>query len=358
MNWYRILRPAIFCLEPEKAHCSAIWALKNNLLPKQSEVVDSRLEIDVAGLHFKNPVGLAPGFDKNAEAIQRLASLGFGFIEAGTVTPLPQEGNPKPRLFRLEKDEAVINRMGFNNKGASVFERNLSYRNDHSVILGVNIGKNKTSSDAAADYVLLLEKFYAQSDYITVNISSPNTPGLRALQQEEALGQLLSALMQKRVAMEKQHKRKVPLFLKIAPDMTEGECKAVASCVLKHQVDALIVSNTTVGERHRLKSQHADEAGGLSGKPLFSLSTAMLKQFYRLTEGKIPLIGVGGIASAEDAYTKIRAGASLIQLYSALIYHGFSLVNEINRGLLELLERDGFSHISDAIGVDATDIKQ
>ncbi len=353
MNWYRYIRPLVFCLDAELAHKSAVWALKNGLVASSSIHDDARLQMEVAGLTFKNPVGMAAGFDKNAEVINGLASQGFGFVEAGTVTPRAQEGNPKPRLFRLEQDQAVLNRMGFNNDGADIFAKNVQRRKKNDTLLGINIGKNKTTEDAVADYLFLLKRFYSLSDYITVNISSPNTPGLRALQQGDALEELLSDLMKARKILQKKHQKNVPLFLKIAPDITASERKSIASVVVKNKIDGLIVSNTTVGERHSLNSAYAHEAGGLSGKPLFMLSTEILREMYRLTEGKVPLIGVGGIANAEDAYAKIRAGASLVQLYSALVYQGFGLVKEINQGLSYLLERDGFKHLRDAVGVDA-----
>lgn len=353
MTFYHYIKPLLFQLDAEKAHNLALFFLKKNLLPVAKDFWDERLRMEVAGLNFTSPVGMAPGFDKNAEVINALSRLGFGFVEAGTVTPMPQDGNPKPRLFRLEEDEAVVNRMGFNNDGAAKFEQNLSKRNTGDIIVGVNIGKNKTSEDAASDYVFLLEKFYAKSDYITVNISSPNTPGLRALQQEDALNALLATLASKHQALLKKYSKHVPLFLKIAPDITEAESEHIADAVIKHGITGLIVSNTTVGERHTLNSKYANEQGGLSGKPLYSLSTEMLRNIYRLTKGNVPIIGVGGISSAEDAYAKIKAGASLVQLYSALVFQGFGLVKDINQGLLKLLEQDGFKHLSEAVGVEA-----
>lgn len=353
MPFYHAIRPAAFMFSAEQAHQMAVWTLKHQLLLPQPAIKDSKLAMNIAGLHFSNPVGMAAGFDKNAEAINGLARQGFGFIEAGTVTPLPQSGNPKPRLFRLKEDEAVINRMGFNNDGAAVFAENLAKRNTGNVLVGVNIGKNKASTDAVADYIILLEQFYYRCDYITINISSPNTPGLRALQKQEALQELLHAIAKERELLKKQHKKNVPIFLKIAPDVTDEESEAIVEAVLEHGIDGIIVSNTTIGEREALKSTHKNETGGLSGSPLFSLSTEKLCHIYRLSKGKVPLIGVGGIASAEDAYAKIKAGASVIQLYSALVYHGFDLVNEINRGLITLLEKDGLSHLSEAVGVNA-----
>lgn len=352
MGIYPLLRPLLFTLPPETAHNFTIWTLAKGLIPPQPAIYDSRLHVSLGDLQFDNPVGMAPGFDKNAEVITPLFSQGFGFVEVGTVTPRPQDGNPKPRLFRLTEDEAVINRMGFNNKGAAIFTRNVVNRPEKGIV-GINIGKNKSTQDAASDYLILLEKFYTFGDYITVNISSPNTPGLRALQEETALASLLESLLEKRKELIKQHRKTVPIFLKIAPDTTAEQRRSIAKLALSYKLDALIISNTTIGERHALKSAHANETGGLSGKPLFAFSTAILKEMYQLTNGKIPLIGVGGISSAEDAYAKIRAGATLIQFYSALVYQGFGLVTDIKKGLCTLLERDGFSHIRDAVGIDA-----
>lgn len=294
------------------------------------------------GLAFKNPVGLAAGFDKNAQAINDLSGFGFGFLECGTVTPKSQPGNPTPRLFRLVEDEAVINRLGFNNGGLTLFCRNFAKRSA-AIPVGANIGKNKTQQDAIADYVEALQAVNSLADYVTVNISSPNTEGLRDLQAGDALTELLSAL--------KPHRQK-PLLLKVAPDLEAAQIEHIANAVLEHKLDGLIVSNTTLARPSTLKSQHKAQTGGLSGKPLCDKSNQVLKQFSQATEGKILLVGVGGIASGADAYAKIKAGASLVQLYTALVYQGPAMINRINRELAELLAQDGYGHISDAIGVD------
>jgi len=348
-----LLAPLIHLLEPETAHKLGLLCLRSGVLPQARAVRHASLQTRVLGLEFANPVGLAAGFDKNAVAINGLFAQGFGFVEAGTVTPLPQPGNPKPRIFRLKEDEAVINRLGFNNEGLAVFTRNFASRNPALGIAGANIGKNKDSADAVADYVLGLRAVYPQADYITVNISSPNTQGLRALQQQDALRDLLSVLMSEHAECSAAHGRHVPLLLKVAPDLEPGEREAIAQAVVDFRLDGLIVSNTTISRPASLKSVHKGEQGGLSGKPLMELSTQVLKHFYQLTKGQLPLIGVGGIASGADAYAKIRAGATLVQLYSALVYQGFGLVARINQELDAQLKRDGFTHISQAIGKDA-----
>lgn len=352
MSSFTLLRPLIHALPPETIHNLGIWALKNNLLPAAPLPFEPALATQAFGLSFANPIGLAAGFDKNALAVNALLAQGFGFVEAGTVTPKPQPGNPKPRIFRLSEDEAVINRLGFNNGGLAEFVRHFSARNPRLGIAGANIGKNKDSLDANADYVKGIEAVYPHADYITVNISSPNTKGLRDLQNAAALSSLLDAIKTQHALSRKQSGRHVPVLLKVAPDLSAEEKESIARIVIEHALDGLIVSNTTIS-RPALKSAHAAEQGGLSGKPLFALSTEALKDFYRLTEGKIPLIGVGGIASAADAYAKIRAGATLVQLYSALVYQGFGIVGDIHAGLLQLLARDGFTHVGQAVGADA-----
>lgn len=360
MDYYRHLAPFIQLLPAEAAHRLAIKSLARGIVPAQPVVAHDVLNIQVCGLHFSNPVGLAPGFDKNAEAATALFRQGFGFVECGTVTPRPQAGNPKPRLFRLTEDRAVINRMGFNNEGLQALlrrldqqERGLGAVRRHGGVLGINIGKNKDSEDAAADYVTMLEGVYTQADYITLNISSPNTPGLRDLQASSALGALLDAVCAKRQTLTQVHGRRVPLWLKLAPDLTEEQCHAVADTLEAYPIDAVIISNTTLERPESLKSPHKKEIGGLSGVPLMELSTARLRLFYRLLGHKLPLIGVGGIASPEDAYAKIKAGASLVQVYSALVYQGFELVTHINQTLPSLLQRDGYASIKDAVGVEA-----
>jgi len=348
MSFYKFIRPFIFTLPPEAGHSAALLALKCGLVQFPCCEDYPALKNNVFGLSFDNPVGLAAGFDKNGSAISALLDRGFGFIEVGTCTPLAQKGNAKPRLFRLAEDEAVINRFGFNNKGAKVFVSNLKNRPDYGIV-GANIGKNKTSTDNIADYITMLEKVYGLSDYITINISSPNTPGLRDLQGKEALDSLLGAIMVKRAELAG---KKIPILLKVSPDTTSAERTDIAEISLKHQVDGLIISNTTIGQRDVLLSRHASESGGLSGRPLFRPSNEALREFYRLTMRKIPIIGVGGVFSGDDAYIKIKSGASLIQIYSSLIYEGFGLIPRINERLCELLQKDGFKNIREAIGAD------
>ncbi|PIR38472.1 MAG: dihydroorotate dehydrogenase (quinone) [Alphaproteobacteria bacterium CG11_big_fil_rev_8_21_14_0_20_39_49] len=351
MDYYKILRPLIYCFPPETAHNMAISVLKSNVFPKQSVNSPDILKLNIFGLRFDNPVGMAAGFDKNGDAIEGLFGQGFGFVEVGTVTPKPQDGNAKPRLFRLVEDEAVINRFGFNNKGADHFVNNLKNAKK-SGILGANIGKNKTSQSAVDDYLFMMDKVYGLSDYITINISSPNTPGLCDLQQKDELDGFLSAILNAKLKLKEKTGADIPILLKLAPDTDPKQREDIAQIVIRQKIDGLIISNTTIGGRDILKSAHANETGGLSGRPLFDMSTQMVSHMYKLTEGKIPIIGVGGISSAEEAYKKIRAGASLVQIYSALVFKGFKLVKDINTGLEELLKKDGFSNVSDAIGKD------
>jgi dihydroorotate dehydrogenase len=342
---YSLLRPALFLTDAESAHGLSLAALR--LLPAgERGADDARLGQDIAGLQFPNPVGLAPGYDKNAEIAARAFGLGFGFVEIGTVTPRPQAGNPRPRLFRLVEDQAVINRMGFNNDGMEAVAARLRgiAANERIGPIGINIGANKDSEDRVADYVAAMERLAPLADYVTVNISSPNTPGLRALQDK---GALIDLLLRVKAAAPVGK----PVFLKVAPDLEPADIDDIADAVVEHRIDALIVSNTTIS-RPDLKSRHAGEAGGLSGAPLRDLAQQRLVDFRNATGGALPLIGVGGIASADDAYARIRAGASLVQLYSALVYEGPYLARRMNKGLLALLERDGFGHISEAVGID------
>ena len=370
MSCYRTLRPALFLLPPERAHRAAIRALQMGLAPTSSFTHPS-LTTELCGLQLPSPVGLAAGFDKNAEAFAGALQAGFGFVEIGTVTPRAQPGNPQPRLFRLVEEEAVINRLGFNNEGVDAAAHRLAeYRNHARVaggeperserggavagagrphvpqalskIVGGNIGKNKDSADAIADYTTAMRRLYPLVDYITVNISSPNTPGLRALQAGDELRALVKAVQDVR----KEFAQVKPIFVKIAPDNDEAALEAIAEVTIGENIDALIVSNTTISR----DGVTSTEQGGLSGKPLFQKSTRTLRDMHRLTNGRIPLIGVGGISSAADAYEKIRAGAAAVQLYTALIYQGFGLVEQINRGLAELLARDGFASVKDAVG--------
>jgi dihydroorotate dehydrogenase len=343
-NMFALLRPFIFLLDSERAHGLTIKAL-SRLPAAGAPGHDTVLGTSVAGLDFPNPVGLAAGFDKDAEVPRQMLGFGFGFVEVGTLTPLPQSGNAKPRLFRLVEDRAVINRMGFNNGGQVVAYDRLRCAQAQGCIIGGNIGANKDSVDKIADYASGVQMLADVVSYLTVNISSPNTPGLRALQDKGALTALLKAVKEAR------GNRKVPIFLKVAPDLEPQDIKDIAK-LAKGNVDALIVSNTTIS-RPPLKSHDKGEAGGLSGAPLKALAQQRMADFYRATKGAIPLIGVGGIETAEDAYARIRAGASLIQIYSALVYEGPGLAKRINAGLKTLLARDGFKSVKEAVGVDA-----
>jgi dihydroorotate dehydrogenase len=344
---YRAVRPLLFVLAPETAHRLTVAGLR--LLPAgDSACRDPALRQRVAGLDFPNPVGLAAGFDKDGLVAERMGRLGFGFAELGTLTPLPQAGNPRPRLFRLTEDRAVINRMGFNNGGQAAAARRLAGRRARDFVLGINIGANKDAADRIADYGTGVAAMAPHADYLAINISSPNTPGLRALQDKGALDALLGAVMAARAAATRQP----PVFLKVAPDLTPADVEDIAAAALAHRIDGLIVANTTIG-RPPLTSRHAGETGGLSGAPLRDLALDQLRAFRRALGAELPLIGVGGIASAADAYARLRAGASLVQIYSALVYEGPGLARRINAGLTDLLRRDGFAHVREAVGVDA-----
>ena len=336
-------------VDPEVAHGLSIKALKAGLVPGSGAITSPRLRTRIAGLDLPNPVGLAAGYDKNAEALAPLARCGFGFVEVGAATPRPQPGNPKPRLFRLTGDRAAINRFGFNNEGMEAIAARLTTRPKDAVI-GLNLGANKDSEDRAGDFARVLAHCGAHLDFATVNVSSPNTEKLRDLQGKAALSALLTGVMAARDALA----RPIPVFLKIAPDLTEAELADIADVARATGVDAIIATNTTLS-RDGLSSPQRDEAGGLSGVPLFERSTRVLARLSAMTEGAIPLIGVGGIASAEDAYAKIRAGASAVQLYTALVYQGMSLVPRIVTGLEALLARDGFGNVSEAVGTTRED---
>ncbi|MEX1034964.1 MAG: quinone-dependent dihydroorotate dehydrogenase [Sneathiella sp.] len=351
VSLYSLARPLLFLLEAEKAHNLSIRALKNGFLPRISNDFGPILASKHFGIRFSNPVGLAAGYDKNAEVISALSGLGFGFVEAGSITPKPQPGNPRPRIFRLEQDAAIINRLGFNNKGLDEAVRNFTAHTAKSIV-GANLGANKDSTDRIDDYVRGMERLAPLASYITVNISSPNTPGLRALQGKAELDDLLGRLCEKRNALINEGAKYFPILLKIAPDLTDADKADIAASVLAMGIDGLIISNTTITRPESLIDKQKTEVGGLSGRPLKSISYGILKEMYRATDGKIPIVGVGGIETADDAYRRIRAGASLIQLYSAMIYHGPYVAAEIARGLAQRLREDGFSNISAAIGVD------
>jgi dihydroorotate dehydrogenase len=342
MALYPLVRPLAFALDAERAHRLTVRALRALPAGRPPEE-DSSLAIRVAGLDFPNPVGLAAGFDKDAEVFRQMLGFGFGFVEVGTLTPRPQPGNPRPRLFRLAEDRAVINRMGFNNGGLdSAVPRLAGARRG---IVGVNVGANKDSVDRVADYCAAVRSMAPLADYLTINVSSPNTPGLRALQDRRALGELLAAVAEAR------GEGGPPVFLKVAPDLERGEVDDVAAEAIEGGMDALIVANTTIS-RPPLRSRQAGEAGGLSGAPLKALALERLKDFRSATGGRLPLIAAGGIENGADAFDRIRAGASLVQLYSALVYEGPGLARRIAAELKSLLARDGFSTLSEAVGRD------
>ncbi|MGJ4993399.1 quinone-dependent dihydroorotate dehydrogenase [Bradyrhizobium sp. HKCCYLS3077] len=347
--------PLLRWLDAEDAHRLAIQGLK--LLPAiKPRPDDAKLAVRAFGLNFANPVGMAAGFDKNAEVPDALLRLGFGFVEIGSVTPRPQSGNPRPRLFRLERDEAVINRMGFNNDGAEAVLRRLAGRANQGGIVGVNVGANKDSTDRVADYVRLIETFAPVASYFTVNISSPNTPGLRNLQQASQLDELLSKVLEARDRVRRKA-GDTPVLLKIAPDLSLAELDDVVHVARSRGVDGMIVSNTTLARPNSLREQlRAKEQGGLSGRPLFRLSTRMVAETFVRVEGAFPLIGVGGIDTGGAALTKIRAGASLIQLYSSLVYKGLGLVESIKADLTSTLLRTGRDSLSEIVGADAATI--
>lgn len=335
---------ALHRVDPEVAHGLSIKALTSGLAPAPGPVTSARLKTKLAGIALPNPVGLAAGFDKNAEALAPLSQAGFGFIEVGAATPRPQPGNPKPRLFRLTEDRAAINRFGFNNEGMEVIASRLAKR-PKDAIIGLNLGANKDSEDRAADFARVLAHCGADLDFATVNVSSPNTEKLRDLQGKAALSALLNGVIETREGLS----RRVPVFLKIAPDLDREGIEDIAAVALETGVDAVIATNTTLS-REGLQSSHRAEAGGLSGAPLFEKSTRVLAQLSELLDGQVPLVGVGGISNAEQAYAKICAGASAVQLYTAMVYGGLSLAGDIAKGLDQLLARDGFATVAEAVG--------
>ncbi|KAL9974859.1 hypothetical protein ACROYT_G011955 [Oculina patagonica] len=352
---YILMPTAMRVLDPERSHTFAVWMASKGLVPVDRTEDPEILRTTVFGLPFPNPIGLAAGFDKHGEAVDGMLKAGFGFVEVGSVTPLPQAGNAKPRVFRLKEDKAVINRYGFNSHGHqavhSRLEQQFRERGHPPGILGINLGKNKTS-DAVEDYVKGVQCFSGLGDYLVINVSSPNTPGLRSLQGRQELAKLVDKVLEVRNSLPAnvQH----PLLVKIAPDLTEDDKEDIAAVVTREKggVDGIIVTNTTVARPDSLKSEHKKEMGGLSGKPLTEMSTRTVSDMYRLTGGKLPIIGVGGISTGQDAYDKIRAGASLVQLYTALAYEGPPIVKKIKRELAELVRNDGFNSIEEAVGID------
>jgi len=362
MTVYRLLvRPILFRLPPETAHELALQSLSflpQGLIAKRFN--NPALKIERFGLSFSNPVGLAAGFDKNGVVLRPLAALGFGFIEAGTVTYHPQPGNPLPRLFRLPEDQALVNRAGFNNEGASAFVKRVEQQRPDCV-LGVSIGKSKITplAEATADYLASFELVYKVADYVAVNVSSPNTPQLRDLQQAEQLACLLAALQVRGRELQQRHQKRVPLLVKLSPDLERSDLETIVEVIDRLRVDGIVATNTTIS-RDNLRTDPRRVAacgeGGLSGRPLASRSTKMIAQLYELTQGRIPLIGVGGIFNAEDAWEKISAGASLVQLYTGFIYQGPNIAREINEGLSRILAREGFKNLDAAVGSRAKEI--
>jgi len=344
---FSVLRPFLFNLDPETAHDLAIKSLKFNFFPRSMfEVKDEEmLKIKLLGKIFPNPIGLAAGFDKSAEAYNSLLNLGFGFVEVGTVTPLKQIGNPKPRVFRLEEDYALINRLGFNNDGIEIIKNRIKSEGKEG-ILGINIGPNKDSKDQKNDFCLGLKNFFDVADYITINISSPNTKGLRDFHDQEKLKNLLFTLNK----IKEDKKTNIPLLLKISPDIKDNYISEIANVSIKNNISAIILTNTTEGNRDNLVSKINKEEGGLSGEPLQKISTNMIKKFYKELNGKIPIIGVGGVNSGKAAYEKILAGASLLQLYTGFVYRGPSTARNIKKELIEILKAEGINNIQEAVG--------
>lgn len=344
IDLYPCFRPLLMAMEPERAHRLALLALRAGLAPSYQNNAPA-LRTTLWGREFRNPLGLAAGFDKDAEAIAPLFGMGFGFVEVGSVTPLPQAGNPRPRVFRDIANQSVVNRMGFPGKGLEAFVKNIrDFRQRHPEtpgILGVNIGINKGTASPFDDYRRCMEALSSLAGYMTINVSSPNTAGLRSLQARDELDNLLSRLMPQKQA---------PVLLKIAPDLNAEERADIAALALRYRIDGLVISNTTVMRPPSLQHNLKNEKGGLSGVLLKTLATESIRDFYQRTEGRLPIVGVGGVSSAEDAYDKIKAGASLVQLYTALLYQGPALITRILDGLTQLLRQDGFQHVSDAVG--------
>ena len=344
---FSILRPFLFNLDAETAHNLAIKSLKFNYLPSKIFEVENEemLNIELLGKNFPNPIGLAAGFDKSGEVYNSLLKFGFGFIEIGTVTPLKQFGNPKPRIFRLDDDGALINRLGFNNDGIEIIKNRIKSEKKKGV-LGINIGPNKNTKDQKNDFCIGLKNFFDIADYITVNISSPNTEGLRDFHDQEKLEDLLLALNK----IKSENKINIPLLLKISPDIKDNQISEIAVSAIKNDISGIILTNTTNSNKDKLISDFKKEEGGLSGEPLQQISTNMIKKFYKQLNGKIPIIGVGGVNSGKSAHEKIIAGASLLQLYTGLVYKGPSIVKDIKKELIQILKAEGLDNIKDAIG--------
>ena len=349
---YGLARNLLFKLDAEKAHNATIKLLKSGISPRLCPIKDPALKTTLWNKHFPNPIGLAAGFDKNAEVIGPMLGMGFGFVEVGTVTPKPQMGNPKPRVFRDINSQTVINRMGFPNAGANQFKENLlkylDGRPRQNGLVGLNIGMNKEQTDPEADYCHLIKMLAPFADYLTINISSPNTPGLRNLQEPENLEKLIQAVMAQRARTIKTDPP--PILIKLSPDLEEDQHENIAKVILNSGVDGLILTNTTLARPDSLPKSYSKEMGGLSGKLLKNRSTEIIRSFYQHTNGKVPIIGLGGVSTGKDAYEKIKAGASLVQLYTALVYQGPNVVQKINEQILHFLQKDGYNHISEAVG--------
>lgn len=338
--------------DPETAKNIALLALRFQLLHAPPDKTSHRLESRVWNLRFTNPLGLAAGLDKGGQALAGCFKVGFGFVELGTVTPRPQAGNPRPRIFRLPEDKALINRMGFNSRGVNYVRKRVTERPAGHGVVGINIGANADSENRVSDYAMLLDSLYGLGDYFTINVSSPNTVALRNFQKPENLEHLLSCLSRRREELSKVLGRK-PMLVKLSPDIGEDDLEKIATVVVRFEIDGFVISNTTVGRSEELRSPAKQEIGGLSGAPLRAVSTAMIRRIFEATEGSVPIIGVGGILNAQDAYEKIRAGASLLQVYTGLTYEGPRLIIAILSGLCQLLEADGLTRVGDAIGLDA-----
>ena len=347
---FTILRPYIFSLDPETAHNLAIKSLKANILPSSFFDVEGEemLETNLFNKTFKNPLGLAAGFDKSAEVYNSLFKLGFGFVEVGTITPKQQLGNPKPRIFRLEKDQALINRLGFNNHGSEVVAQRIA-ENNPAGILGINIGPNKETKNKSDDFYLCLLKLHSYADYITINISSPNTDGLRNFQEENSMIRLLEGFNK----LKKEKKIHKPLVVKLSPDINEGDISKIVEIIIKYKIEGIIVSNTTDKNRENLLDANKNEAGGLSGQPIKDISTNLIKKFYKETKKKIKIIGVGGVDSGSSVYEKMAAGADLIQLYTGMVYKGPSIVKEIKKELILILKKEKIKNIREVVGISA-----
>ena len=351
---YRLARPFLHLLDPETAHHITVWALRNGLAGSDTALYDPILSTRAWNIDFSNPLGLAAGFDKDAVAADQIIALGFGFVEVGTVTPRPQPGNPRPRLFRLDEDRAVINRFGFNSKGLAAFVTQLSrlQRGASRGVLGANVGKNRDTVDAAADYAQGIEAVCGLADYLVCNVSSPNTPGLRNLQARDQMEELIARVLEARERGAAVSGHRPPLLVKVGPDLRSDEVRDIGEVALARKIDGLIIGNTTIDRPQDLRSRHAGETGGLSGRPLLRKANACLAEMYACVGGRLPIIGCGGVASGADAYAKIRAGASLVQMYSALIFDGPVVVGRIKRELAGLLRADGFTSVAAAVGID------